>query len=340
MDDEGGAGRFTPQNKTTHERLSTNTVGLVALSDFRKRRAEVLEQQEREAREAALSGTSTPDRSNTATPDHAGSDSAHGRASGSRPAKKPKKKGGRKLLSFDDGGGCDDDNDNVDQDGAKGALVATVPSGQQDESGLGGSKFKANAAVGVVPRSLTKAALRKEATEREALRREFMVMQEAVKAAEIAIPFTFYDGANIRGGTVRVKKGDYIWVFLDRSRKVGARQGVGEKAHTLRAWARKGVDDLMLVRGTVIIPHVRLLPLLRASSPLSSDPSQTSSTTTFITSSSARPWGLAAPASSTTAPSLPVVLLPPVRSSLGPIQRLLPLKQQLPELPFSRRMLI
>ncbi|KLU82430.1 XAP5 domain-containing protein [Magnaporthiopsis poae ATCC 64411] len=40
--------RFTTGNQTTHERLTTNTVGLVALSDFRKRRAEVLEQQERE----------------------------------------------------------------------------------------------------------------------------------------------------------------------------------------------------------------------------------------------------------------------------------------------------
>lgn len=58
------ASRFTPQNKTTQQRLSTTTVGLVALSDFRKRRAEVIEQQEREAREAqlGLTATNTPPR--------------------------------------------------------------------------------------------------------------------------------------------------------------------------------------------------------------------------------------------------------------------------------------
>lgn len=44
-----------PNNMSTQERISTNTVGLVNLSDFRKRRAEVLEQQEREAREALRS---------------------------------------------------------------------------------------------------------------------------------------------------------------------------------------------------------------------------------------------------------------------------------------------
>jgi len=46
--------RFTPQVKTTEDLLSTQTVGLVALSDFRKRRAEVLEQKEREAQDALL----------------------------------------------------------------------------------------------------------------------------------------------------------------------------------------------------------------------------------------------------------------------------------------------
>jgi protein FAM50 len=56
-----------------------------------------------------------------------------------------------------------------------------------------------------VPRALTKAALRREAAEREALRKEFLLIQTAVKATEIAIPFVFYDGTNIPGGTVRVK---------------------------------------------------------------------------------------------------------------------------------------
>ena len=228
-------GRFTPQNKTTQQRLSTHTVGLVALSDFRKRRAEVLEAQEREARDAAVSGansaaTSTPDRSQTGTPDPGSDDVSETRA-----LKKKKKKPGKKLLSFDD------------DDGEE---------GDDTSSADAGSKFKANASIGIAPKAVTKAALRKEATEREALRREFVAVQEAVKATEIAIPFVFYDGANIPGGTVRMKKGDFTWVFLDKSRKVGAELGVGDQANARKAWARVGVDDLMLVRNTVIIPHV------------------------------------------------------------------------------------
>lgn len=58
--------RFKSQTKTVEDVLATQTVGLVALSDFRKRRAEALEQKERDAQDAALgraastSGTVTP----------------------------------------------------------------------------------------------------------------------------------------------------------------------------------------------------------------------------------------------------------------------------------------
>jgi protein FAM50 len=48
--------RFTTQSKTAEDLLSTQTIGLVALSDFRKRRAEALEQKERDAQDALLGG--------------------------------------------------------------------------------------------------------------------------------------------------------------------------------------------------------------------------------------------------------------------------------------------
>jgi protein FAM50 len=116
--------------------------------------------------------------------------------------------------------------------------------------------------VTFIPKTLTKAALLKDAADREALRKEFLAIQEAVKATEISIPFVFYDGTNIPGGVCKVKKGDYVWVFLDRSRKVGAEMGVtkdgggGNWGSAQRQWAKIGVDDLMLVRGGLIIPHV------------------------------------------------------------------------------------
>ena len=163
--------------------------------------------------------------------------------------KKKKRKVGTPKLSFGD-----DEEDGEGTDAAK-SNTASPRSGTPSE-GIMKKKMGVNASVGVVPKALTKGALLKEAQARESLRKEFMVLQEAVKRTEIAIPFVFYDGTNIPGGVCRIKKGDFIWVFLDRSRKVGAELGVGETDNSRREWAKIGVDDLMLVRGSLIIPHV------------------------------------------------------------------------------------
>ncbi|KAL2761038.1 hypothetical protein ACRALDRAFT_2096962 [Sodiomyces alcalophilus JCM 7366] len=246
--------RFTPQNQTPHERLASNTVGLVALSDFRKRRAEALEQQEREAHEAALvsgraSALATPDRSQTATPNNAAAaaTSDSGEGGPARPAKKKKKRTATHKLSF----AGEEDEEVAEEKKAPRSRPDAVgsPAGDSEEEG-NKPRVIVNTSVGIIPKPRTKAALRREAAEREALRREFLAIQEAVKNTEVAIPFVFHDGTDIPGGMVRVKKGDHIWLFLDKTRKVGADLGVGGKK-----WARIGVDDLMLVRGSVIIPH-------------------------------------------------------------------------------------
>lgn len=53
--DNSSAGRsFTSQTASAEDLLKSQTVGLVHLSDFRKRRAEVLEQKEREAHDKTL----------------------------------------------------------------------------------------------------------------------------------------------------------------------------------------------------------------------------------------------------------------------------------------------
>lgn len=49
---------------------------------------------------------------------------------------------------------------------------------------------------------------------------------------------------NSQGG-VTVKKGEAVWLFLERARRMSGR----------REWLRVSVDDLLLVRGEVIIPH-------------------------------------------------------------------------------------
>jgi protein FAM50 len=120
-------------------------------------------------------------------------------------------------------------------------------------------KLGASTSVGLKPRVMTKSALQREAQQADTARQEFLILREAVKATEVVIPFVFYDGTNTPGGRCRIRKGEQIWLFLDKARKVGAELGVGgDKSRS--NWARVSVDDLMLVRGEVILPHVCHIP--------------------------------------------------------------------------------
>jgi protein FAM50 len=142
-------------------------------------------------------------------------------------------------------------------DGRAGSIGAG--SASEKETSIPKKRLGPNSGVKFTPKVMTKSALLREAQTREQLRKEFLAMRDAVKATEILIPFVFYDGTNIPGGVCKVKKGDHVWLFLDKARKVGAELGVGgDKSR--REWARVGVDDLMLVRGEIIIPHVSSWP--------------------------------------------------------------------------------
>ncbi|MDI1486513.1 MAG: hypothetical protein OHK93_005744 [Ramalina farinacea] len=257
--------RFTSQAATAEDVLKSQTVGLVHLSDFRKRRAEALERKERGLpathadRFAPASSTS-----GGATPNDGMSDGVT--TPSERSSKKRKKAVAKGKLSF----GVEDDGDNTTEaktttpdpnaltrEGSDSAKPSPSPS-RDETPPLDRRRLGPNTSLSVAPKTLTKSALLKEAQAREQLRKEFLVMQEAVKATEVVIPFVFYDGTNVPGGACKVKKGDPIWLILDRSRKLGAELGVGgggERGSSKREWARVGVDDLMLLRGEVIIPH-------------------------------------------------------------------------------------
>lgn len=178
----------------------------------------------------------------------------------------------KSKLSFVDG---DDENDETGDDGSaatpRDSSIArsTSKTPVEDSSGASSRRITPNPNAPPPPKAMTKAALEAEAKARDALRKEFLAMQEAIKNTEILIPFIFYDGTNIPAGMVKVKKGDPVWLFLDKCRKVGAELGVGGASGATRGrrdnrreWARVSVDDLMLVKGDVIIPPVRVPPLL------------------------------------------------------------------------------
>ena len=116
-------------------------------------------------------------------------------------------------------------------------------------------RLRPNASIGFAAKAMTKNALQKEAQLKDQLKREYVQMQEAVRVTEFALPFVFFNGKDSPGGVVRMKKGDPIWLFLERARKVGA-DLAAKGDMSKRDWARIGVDDLMLVRQDLIIPHV------------------------------------------------------------------------------------
>lgn len=176
------------------------------------------------------------------------------------PKKKKKKPLAKSKLSFGD----DETGEEESGTGTPRELsVSRSASKTPVDDGSAARRMKANPNAPPPPKALTKASIEAEAQAREALRKEFLAMQEAVKNTEMLIPFVFHDGTNVPAGTVKVKKGDHVWLFLDRCRKVGAELGVRgannpskARQDTRREWARVSVDDLMLVKGEVIIPHV------------------------------------------------------------------------------------
>ncbi|KAL4780968.1 XAP5, circadian clock regulator-domain-containing protein [Aspergillus varians] len=265
---------FTSQTASAEDLLKSQTVGLVHLSDFRKRRAEVLEQKEREAHNKSL-GRFTSGNSRSATPSGGDVTDGDSTSRSEGPARKKKRKPIIKSkLSFGDDE--EEEDEPVFQKAKANAIAedaAPTPAELSasrsasntpfDESSAPASRrITPNPRAPPPPKALTKASLKAEAEARDSLRKEFLVMQDAVKNTEILVPFVFYDGTNIPAGTAKVKKGDQVWLLLDRCRKVGAELGVSGtsgaskgRKYNRREWARVSVDDLMLVKGEVIIPH-------------------------------------------------------------------------------------
>ncbi|PWW71679.1 XAP5-domain-containing protein [Tuber magnatum] len=242
----GTPSRFVANTETLEDVLKTQTVGLVHLSEFKKRRVELAEQRDREAAEK-LQPIRSGGGGGGPSSSREGSEAPTGGGGGKRTKKRRKVVKGK--LSF----AGEDDGDNGTDDGADSSSVDPTASGGGDNNRSGEEdemkKRKVNPKLGLpAPKVLTKNTLLRGAQERETLRREFLALQEKIKNEEISIPFVFYDGTNVApptGEGVTVKKGEAVWLFLEPARGMSGR----------REWLRVSVDDLLLVRGEVIIPH-------------------------------------------------------------------------------------
>lgn len=182
--------------------------------------------------------------------------------------KRKKPAGKRPQLSFAQDAADDEDGLSPQKRTVDKKAAVDEDSASETASAPARQKLRSNPnAAGPAPRAMTKANLAAEAVRKQRLQEEFLELQERVRASEVAVPFVFFDGNNIPGGTVKVKKGEQIWLLLEKCRKVGINLAVHRDSNTLSSavdghratgrasWARIGVDDLMLVRGETIIPH-------------------------------------------------------------------------------------
>lgn len=147
--------------------------------------------------------------------------------------------------------------------------TSTTTTTQEDEEDGGPTpslikkRLKPSSSVAVQAKAQTKSALAREASLKEAFRKQYLATNEAVRNTEFVLPFVFFEAKVLAGGKVRLKKGDFLWLFLERARKIGIElgergegpAGVGGRR---REWARIGVDDLMVVVGEMMVPHVSI----------------------------------------------------------------------------------
>jgi len=185
--------RFVANTETLEDVLKTQTVGLVHLGEFKKRRVELAEQRDPEA-----AAKLQPIRSSggggggLATSFREGCEVPTG--SGGKRTKNSKKvvKGKLSFVGEGDGDdGTDDGSYSSSADPTRSNSEDNKKSAEEDEV----KKRKVNPKLGLpAPKVLTKNTLLREAHERETLKREFLALQDKIKNEEISIPFVFYDG--------------------------------------------------------------------------------------------------------------------------------------------------
>ncbi|KAJ7063475.1 XAP5-domain-containing protein [Mycena amicta] len=196
------ASRFVGQHDSMEDSLKNSTVGLVQLEVFQQRRKEI---EEAQARERAKSNTLKDDKV------------------------RKRKKTAKATLSF----ALDDEEEEL----ATESPGPSTKDADEDERAAKRGKFRKNPAVDTsfLP---DRDREEQERQERERLRLEWLQKQEEIKAEEIEIAYSYWDGSGHRK-IVTTKLGSF-W------------KSAAVQSPELRGVS---VDNLMYIKEDLIIPH-------------------------------------------------------------------------------------
>ncbi|PWN51587.1 XAP5-domain-containing protein [Violaceomyces palustris] len=185
-----GNDRFVGKNDSIEETLKKQTVGLVRLEDFQRKREQLVEEKRREA--AMTNELKSDDR-----------------------VKKKKKKEAKAKLSF----ALDDELEEAEE----GVDGPDRKKRKKDSGGIDGNvngSSRKNFKNPNVDTSFLPDRNREEEERRlrEQLRQDWLVQQEKMKNEEIEITYSYWDGSGHRK-VVKCKKGDSIAQFLEKCRQ-------------------------------------------------------------------------------------------------------------------------
>lgn len=215
--------RFTANTDSVEETLKKQTIGLVTAEEFKKKREELEELKRREA--AKTSELKAEER---------------------KIKKKDKKNKAKPTLSFAIDGDEDENSSSINAGSSSSSSTkrkSNVTSIQGSE-GSDASKKKRLLKDPTVDTSFLPDRVREEEERkiREELRQQWLKKQEDIKAEEIEITYSYWDGTGHRK-SVKCKKGDSVGQFLERCRS----QFPELRGHS--------VDSLMYIKEDLIIPH-------------------------------------------------------------------------------------
>ncbi|KAK9354691.1 XAP5, circadian clock regulator-domain-containing protein [Lipomyces doorenjongii] len=216
-----GVRKFESQSISIEDVIKSETVGLVDQEKLKRLREELLAK-----RRADDPATSRNDSDATVSGSEGGASDRDVKLT-----KRPKKKRGlqKSKLSFADG----DEEESSQPDETDENLNADKPTLKRRRN------FDPTVDTSFL---MTKETEEWERQQREELRKEFLRRQEEIKEEKAHLQFCYFDGTYVPG-KVTIKKGDQIWVMLDRTRK------------RKKEFHRGTVDDIIFVKDNIIIPH-------------------------------------------------------------------------------------